>query len=62
MTRNEAIEAVADYFELDYPETDDNGNYIIEGDYDWEAGCYSKHTWMSLKSFIDALDGLYEDE
>lgn len=55
MTRNEVVEAVADYFGIDYPEKDEDGQYDCTG-YDWEAGCYAGHVWMSLSAFIDALD------
>jgi len=62
MTRNEAIEAVADYYRLDYPDMDENGNYIISDDYDWESGCYSGSRWMSLKNFIRAIEHLFDDD
>lgn len=55
MTRNEVVEAVADYFGIDYPEKDEDGQYICEG-YEWEAGCYGRNRWMSLASFIEAID------
>ena len=61
MTRNDLVEAVADYFGLDYPEKDGDGQYICEG-YDWEAGCYGENVWMSLANFVEAVEPLCEDE
>lgn len=62
MTRNELVEALADYYGLDYPEYDEKHNkYKVRG-YDWEAGCYNNHTWMSLQEVVYALEDLCDEE
>ena len=62
MTKNDMIEALADYFGFDYPDVDpDTGEYDL-GTYDWEAGCYAGDAWMSLKNVVYALEDLCEEE
>ncbi len=63
MTRNDMIEALADYFGYDYPDIDpDTGEYDLENDYNWISGCYAGHTWMSLKNVVYALEDLCEED
>lgn len=68
MTRNEMVEALASYFRIELPDTDDDGNYVCEG-YDWEAGAYTDgeddfgwHTFLSLENVVEALEDLCEEE
>lgn len=56
MTREELIEALAEYFGI---EPDDNGEYNLNS-YDWESGCYFNHQWFSLKEVVRALSPLCE--
>lgn len=54
MTRNQMIEAIANYFRIDLPQKDENGNYIInDGEWRWD-------TWQILIDTI--LDGMFIDE
>lgn len=67
MTRNEMIEALAEYFGAELKEKD-NGEYDITG-YDWEAGCYmgvenswGENEWLSLRNVVFALEDLCEED
>ena len=55
MTRNEIIERLVEWFELDYPDKDEDGNYIMDG-YDWTAGCGINGRWLSLKEIVFCLE------
>lgn len=53
MTRNDAIMALAEYFDLTPPEN-------IYTDYDWLSGCSMRcGRWLSLTNVIEALDNAY---
>jgi hypothetical protein len=56
MDRNEIIEALANYYDIEL-ETDDNGEYIIDGEDAWESGCcYSRDgKWLNLKTIVKIL-------
>ena len=55
MDRNELIEKLCDYFELEYPEKE-NGEYVTYNVYDWEAGAYNGNGhWFSLNEVVNAL-------
>lgn len=64
MTRNEMIESLCDKFGISYPEQDDDGNYIIENSYDFEAGCSMGRggAWLNLKNVVRALECYCEEE
>ena len=65
MTRNEMIECLADYFNLDYPEKDEDGNYNIHRDYDWTSGCSFGEIgtpWLTLENVVNAVADHLEDE
>ena len=53
MDREEIIERLAEYFEI---EPDDNGEYNLNS-YDWQAGAYTGHgdIWLNLANVVDAL-------
>lgn len=61
MTKDEMIEALADYFGIDVPEKE-NGRYCW--DYDWESGCSFGNLgpWLTLKNVVYALEDYCEDE
>lgn len=44
MTREEMIDIVGEYFDVESRDTED---------YDWTSGCYHNGYWISLKSFVD---------
>lgn len=50
------IEHIGMWFNI---EPDENGDYDLD-DYDWTAGCYNNHTWMSLKEFLDCIQNFLE--
>ena len=63
MTRNECIEALADYFGYDL-DTDDDGNYIIDTS-EWTSGCSFgsiDRPWLTLANVVDALRYSFNDE
>ena len=56
MDREEIVEAVAQYFEV---ERDEEGNYDTDT-YDWQAGCYlgSGGKWLSLAEVVDCIEDI----
>lgn len=56
MKKEEVIEALAEYFDI---EPNEDGEYDLN-DYDWEAGCKSNGQWFSLKEVVRALTPLCE--
>ncbi len=67
MTRNEMIEAIANYFRIDLPQKDENGNYIINDD-EWRCGGTvlgndGEFRWDTWQILIDTiLNGMFTDE
>ena len=59
--KQEIIEALAREYHI---EPNEDGTYNLN-DYDWQAGCYAGHTWLSLANIVytlaDALEH-YDDE
>ena len=54
MTREEAIELLAEYFEI---EPDENGEHDLNS-YDWTSGCsMGGGVWLNLANVIEALFG-----
>lgn len=61
------IEAIVNYFRLDLPDKDEDGNYIITSG-EWRCGGtvlgndaeYRWDTWQIL--IDDVLDGMFEDD
>jgi len=67
MTRNEMIHRIVEYFVLDTPQKDDDGNYIID-DGDWITGGTvlgndKEWRWDTWKRLIDdVLCGMFDDD
>lgn len=63
MTKNEMIEALADFFQVDLPKME-NGEYDISREYDWVSGCSmgSGRNWLTLENVVNALSDFCEDE
>lgn len=61
MTRDDLIEALADYFGLALEIDSGTGEYDLNN-YDWEAGCYCNDAWMSPRNVVYALEHLCEEE
>lgn len=64
MSRNEIVEAVADYYGIDYDDIDkkDNGDYDIRNDYNFQAGCsMGNGTWLNLESVVKCIESILED-
>lgn len=63
MTKNEMIEALADFFQVDLPKME-NGEYDIRHEYDWISGCSmgSGRNWLTLENVVNALSDFCEDE
>ena len=52
MTRQEMIEKLAEYFDI---EPNEDGEYDLD-DYEWTAGCrFNGSTWLNLKNIINCL-------
>ena len=52
MDRQELMERLADWFGI---EPDENGEFNINS-YDWQAGCYSNGSWLSLAEVVKCLE------
>ena len=57
------IEAICDEYWFDYPETDQEYEWITE-EYNFTSWCYIKGKWMCLADFIRIADniGLLDDD
>lgn len=51
MTKEELIEALADYFEVEIPDN-------IYRDYDWNSGCAmgDGRQWLTLANVVEAIE------
>ena len=52
MTREEFIELLAEHYGIERDE--ETGEYDLN-DYDWQAGCYARHEWLSLAAIVDLV-------
>lgn len=57
MTREQIMEAVAEWFGID---PNDDGKFDID-DYDWQSGCYMNHTWFNLAEVVRCIESIVED-
>ena len=55
MTREEIMEALAEWFGI---EPNEDGEYDIE-DYDWQAGCYMNRNWLSLAEVVKCIETMF---
>lgn len=53
MSREEIIECLAEYYDI---EPDENGEYDLES-YDWQSGCNVNGSWLCLADIVDCLAG-----
>lgn len=60
MTREDVIEYVAEWYDVEIEKNSD-GEYDTSGS-DWSSGCYHDEHWVCLKDFVDCIENMLENE